>query len=139
MGCLRASSGPFDCIQAERCLATSHLAGQRGLFNREWVGGVVGVQFLGDRDADLGEGVKDLGFPEARGVVFEGEAVVPFVYAQAAKTVGVGELAQPLELLVAERRVQFIGDFEKCHIGDYTSGTRRVTSGEKKMQGPRSR
>jgi len=114
-------------------------SGQRGLFDREGIGDAVGVEFLGDGDPDLSKGVKDLSFPEARSVVFEGKAVVPFVYAQAAKTVGVGELAQPLELLVAERRVQFIGDFEKCHIGDYTSGTRRVTSGEKKMQGPRSR
>ena len=82
---------------------------------------------MGDGDPGLGEGVKDLSFPEARGVVFEGKAVVLFVNAQAAKTISVGEFAQSLELLVAERRVQFIGDFEKCHVGHYTSGTWRVT------------
>jgi len=82
----------------------------------------VGVELLGDRDADLGESVKDLGFPEARGIVLEGEAVMLLVYAQATKAIGVGELAQALELLVAKRRLQLIGDFEKCHAGNYTSG-----------------
>ena len=89
-----------------------HSAGQRSLFDWERVGGVVGVEFLGDGDADLGESVQDLGFSEARGIVFEGEAVVLFVYAQATKAIGVGELSQALELLVAERRLQLIGDFE---------------------------
>jgi len=76
---------------------------------------VVGVEFAGDGDAGLGQGVEDLGFAEARGVVFEGEEVVLFVDAQAAQAVGVGEFAEALELFVAERRVEFVGDFEKCH------------------------
>ena len=80
------------------------------------------VDFAGDGDAGLAEDVGDLGFAQARGVVFEGEVVLLLVDVEAAQAVGVGEFAEALELFVAERRVEFVGDFEECHGGDYSSG-----------------
>ena len=86
---------------------------------------------LDDGDAGLAEGVGDLGFAEARGVVFEGEGFAGVVNVKAAEAVEVGEFAEALELFVAERRVEFVGDFEKCHARDYTSGAAsRMAKGE---------
>lgn len=73
------------------------------------------VDPAGDGDAGLAEDVGDLGLAKARGVVFESEMVVLFVDAEAAETVGVGELTQAAELLEAERGLQFEGDVEECH------------------------
>jgi len=63
-----------------------------------------------------------LRFAEARGVVFERQEIVLFVHAKAAEAVGVGEFAEALELLDAQRGVQGERDFEKCHGLDYSSG-----------------
>jgi hypothetical protein len=73
----------------------------------------------------LAEGVKHLGLAQARGVVFEGEAPGGFVDMEAAEAVGVGEFAEPLELLVAEGSQEFVADFEKCHGGEYSSPSLR--------------
>ncbi len=56
-------------------------------------------------------------FAEARGVVLEGQAILQFIHAEAAEAVGVGEFTEALELLGAERGVQGVGDFKKCHAG----------------------
>jgi len=85
-----------------------------------------------DGNAGLAEGVEHLGFAEARGVVLEGEAPGGVVYMEAAEAVKVCEFAQALPLFVAERRVEFVGDFQKCHARNYSSDERGVASGEKK-------
>ena len=72
----------------------------------------------------MGEGVGDLGFAEARGVVLEGESFGRVVDVEAAEAVEIGEFAEALELFVAQGRMEFVGDFEKCHAGDYSSGER---------------
>jgi len=59
--------------------------------------------------------MSDLGVAEARGIVFESKVVVLFVDAEAAQAVGVGKFAKTGELVEAERGLQFVGDFEKCH------------------------
>ena len=61
----------------------------------------------------------DLGFPEARRVVFEGEVILLFVHAEAAKTVRIRKFAKATELLKAQRSLQFVGDFEECHTSKY--------------------
>ena len=70
-----------------------------------------------NRDASLGEGVGDLGFAEARGIVFEGEGFAGVVNVEAAKAVEIGELAEALELFVAQGSEEFVADFEKSHAG----------------------
>lgn len=72
---------------------------------------------MDDGDAGLGEGVGDLGFAEAGGVVLEGEGFAGVVDVEAAEAVEIGEFAEPLELFVAERREELVIDFEKCHAG----------------------
>jgi len=73
------------------------------------------MDFAGDGDAGAPEHVSDLGVAEARGVVFEGELVLLFVDAEPAEAVGVGEFAEALELLKAQRRLKFISDFKQRH------------------------
>ena len=75
--------------------------------------------------------MEHLGFAEARGVVLEGEAPGGVVYMEAAKAVKICEFAEALQLFVAERRIEFVGDFKKCHAGNYSSDERGVASGEK--------
>jgi hypothetical protein len=75
------------------------------------------VDFTGDGDAGLAEDVGDLRLAQARGVVFECELIFLLIDAEAAETVGVGELAEAVELFEAERGLQFVGDFEECHGG----------------------
>lgn len=41
--------------------------------------------------------------------------MIGFVQAEAAETVGVGELSDAAELVHAERSAEFVGDFEKRH------------------------
>lgn len=63
-----------------------------------------------------------MGFAEARGIVLEGEGFAGVVDVEAAETVEIGEFAEALELFVAQGRMEFVGDFEKCHARDYSSG-----------------
>ena len=79
------------------------------------------VDFAGDGDAGLAKDVGDLGLAEAGSVVFEGEMIVLLIDMEAAEAVGVGKFAQAAELLEAERGLQFVGDFQKCHGGNYSS------------------
>ena len=63
----------------------------------------------------------DLCVSEARGVIFEGNLVFPLIDAEFAQAVGVGEFSEALELLKAQRRLKFVGNFEERHGGDYSS------------------
>lgn len=73
----------------------------------------------GDDDPSLAENVRDLRVAEARSVVFEGEVIVLLVNTKAPQAVGVGEFAETAKLLEAERRLEFVGDFEECHKEKY--------------------
>lgn len=75
------------------------------------------VDFAGDSDFGLAEGVGHLCFAQPGSVVFEGELLFRVVQAKAAQAVGVGEFAELAELLLAQRRLQFIGHFDECHAG----------------------
>ena len=70
-----------------------------------------------DGDAGFAEDVGDLGIAQSGSVVFEGEVFLLFVDAEAAKSVGIREFAEALELFEGGGRVKFVGDFEKCHAG----------------------
>ena len=58
-----------------------------------------------DGDSGVAEDVRDLGFAEAGGVVFEREVEFGVVDLEAAEAVGVGEFAEGAELIVGERRL----------------------------------
>ena len=73
------------------------------------------TKLLLDGNTGLPEGVKHLGFAEARGVVFKGETAGGLVHMETAEAVGVSEFAEALELFVAEGSEQFVADFQKCH------------------------
>ena len=73
----------------------------------------------------------DLRFAKSRSVVFQCEAILLFVDAETAKAVGVGEFAQALKLFEGGRRLELVGDFEKCHGENYTSGEWRVGTDRK--------
>jgi hypothetical protein len=75
---------------------------------------------LDDGDAGLGESVSDLGFAEARGVVFEGEGFAGVIHVEAAQAIEIREFAEALELFVAQGREEFVADFEKRHAGNYS-------------------
>ena len=91
--------------------------------------GEVLVDLAIDGDAGATEDMGHLSFAQARGVVFEGEVVLLFVDAEAAKAVGVGKFAEASELFEAERRLQFKGDFEECHESKYKCKERRSEGG----------
>ena len=73
------------------------------------------IDFAGDGDAGAAEHVSDLGVAEARGIVFEGDLVFLLVDAEFPQAIGVGEFAEALELLKAQRGLQFISNFKKRH------------------------
>ena len=75
------------------------------------------VEAPGDGDAGLAEGVGHLGFAEARCVVFEGQLLPRIVQAKAAEAVSVGEFAEPAQLVVAQKGLQFVSHFDECHGG----------------------
>src|SRR5271169_4948874 len=54
-----------------------------------------------DGDAGLAEDVGHLGVAQARGVVFEGELIFPFVDMELAQAVGIGKLPEARQLLEA--------------------------------------
>ena len=87
------------------------------------------VDFVDDGNASLAENVGDLGFAEARGVVFEGELVFLFVDAEAAEAVGVGEFGETAKLFEAQWRLQLVGDFKECHGGKYKGKGTEVKGG----------
>ena len=72
--------------------------------------------------AGLAEYAGDLGFAQAGGVVFERQLIGGRVNAEAAQAVGVGELAEVAQLVIGERGLQFIGDFDECHGGIIAAG-----------------
>ncbi len=75
------------------------------------------VQAAEDRDARVAEGVCDLGFAEAGGVVFEREMSLGVVEMEAAKAIGVGEFSERAKLVVGQGRLEFEFGFEECHRG----------------------
>ncbi len=48
----------------------------------------------------MAEEMGDLGFTQARGVIFKGQAALFFIHAEAAQAVKVGEFAEALKLLI---------------------------------------
>jgi len=68
----------------------------------------------------VAEDVCDLGFAEARGVVFERDVKLGFVDLEAAEAVSIGEFAERAELLVGERRLEFEFGFEERHKKNYS-------------------
>jgi len=64
--------------------------------------------------------MSDLCLAQARSIVFEGQVVLIFVYAKAAKAIGISEFAEPAKLFEAQRRLELIRDFEECHRRKYT-------------------
>jgi hypothetical protein len=74
-----------------------------------------------DGDSRLSQDVGNLCFAEAGGIIFKRDLIFLFVHVHAAQAIGVRKFAKPLQLLMAERGMQVIGDFEKCHAGDYSS------------------
>ena len=77
--------------------------------------GLALVNAAGDGDAGLAEGVGDLRLAEAGSVIFEGQLLPRIVEAKAAQAVGVGEFAEPAQLLVAQRGLEFVSHFDECH------------------------
>ena len=70
-----------------------------------------------DGDAGMAEGVGHLGFAETRSVVFEGQLLPRIVETEPAQAVSVGEFAEPAQLVVAQRGLQFVSHFDECHGG----------------------
>src|SRR5271168_477919 len=87
--------------------------GEGSWFEGEWIDCAAdhGRDFAGYGDFCGAEHVDDLGFFQARGVVFKGQVVLGFIDAEAAQAVGVGEGTQEAELMRGERLLQLIGDF----------------------------
>ena len=79
------------------------------------------VRLARDGDSRLSQDVGNLCFAEAGGIVFKRDLIFVFVHVHAAQAIGVRKFAKPLQLLMAKRGMQVIGDFEKRHAGDYTS------------------
>jgi hypothetical protein len=75
------------------------------------------VDAAGDGYGGLAEDVGNLGVAEARGVVLEGEMFLGFVEAEAPEAVGIGKFAEAAELVLRERILQFVGDFDERHGG----------------------
>lgn len=75
------------------------------------------IDFAGDGYGGLAEDVGYLGVAEARGVVLEGEMFLGFVKAEAAEAVGIGKFAEAAELVLRERVLQFVDDFDEGHGG----------------------
>jgi len=59
--------------------------------------------------------------PEARGVILESDLILLLVDAEFAQAVGIGKPAETLELLKAERRLEFISNFKKRHALHYSN------------------
>ena len=75
------------------------------------------VQPTGHGNVSLAKGVRHLSFTQARGVVFEGQLLFRVVQAETAQAIGVGELSQMAQLVVAQRGLQFVSNFHECHGG----------------------
>ena len=75
------------------------------------------VEAAGDGDFGLAEGVDDLCFAEARSVVLKGHLLPRIVEAKAAQAVSISEFAEPVQLIVAQRGLQFVSNFHEGHGG----------------------
>jgi hypothetical protein len=79
------------------------------------------VRLSRDGDARLSQDVNDLSFTETGSVVFKSDLVFLFVHMDAAQAVGIGKFSEALQLLPSQGRLEFIGDFKKCHAGNYSA------------------
>lgn len=79
--------------------------------------GIRSVELAGDGDARLAESMSHLCFAEARGVVFERKLLSRIIESEASQAVGVGKFAEPVQLLVAQRGLQFVSNLHECHGG----------------------
>jgi hypothetical protein len=79
------------------------------------------IDFAGDGDAGEAESMGHLRVPEARGVLLESDPILLLVDAEFAQAVGISKPAETLELLEAERRLEFIGNFKKRQASDYSN------------------
>lgn len=75
------------------------------------------IQAAGDGDSRLAEGVGHLRLAQARSVIFERQLLSRIVEAEAAEAVSVSEFAEAVQLVVAQRGLEFEGNFDKCHGG----------------------
>jgi hypothetical protein len=75
------------------------------------------AEAAGDGDPGLAQGVGHLRFAQARSVVFKRQLLFRIVQPEAAQAVSVGEFAEVAQLVVVQRGLQFIGDFDECHGG----------------------
>ncbi len=78
----------------------SQLSGQGCLFERERIWAAIRRQRSHNGDSGMAEEMGDLGFTQARGVIFKGQAALFFIHAEAAQAVKVGEFAEALKLLI---------------------------------------
>ena len=92
--------------------------------------GGLGIDAAQDGDVRLAEDVDHLSFLEARGVVFEPEAVVGFVNAKTAESVGVGKETESAKLAGLERGLEFVGDFDEGHSGAIIAGGPAEAAGD---------
>lgn len=77
----------------------------------------LGINAAQDGDVRLAEDVDHLSFLEARGVVFEPEAVIGFVNPKTSESVGVGKESQGAKLAGLEWGLKFVCDFNERHDG----------------------
>jgi hypothetical protein len=92
--------GTDGCLHCER---VSKIA-ERALINSS-----------NNRDTGLTQNMGDLRVAQARSVVFESELVLLLIDAKPAQPISVSEFAKAVQLLKAERRLQFVGDFDQGH------------------------
>lgn len=76
--------------------------------------------------------VRDLGFPKARGVVFQRKQLLRFVDAKAAQAIDVCEFAEAAKFFGSQRRLQFVGNLDECHV-------RIIAAAQTRRQEPGSR
>ena len=93
------------------------------------------VDAADDGNAGVAKDVCDLGFAEARSVVFKRELPLAVVDRKAAKAVGVCEFSKRPELFVGERRLQFKFGFKECHAEIIARETAIGEADGKKVEG----
>lgn len=83
----------------------------------------MGIDAAQDGDVRPAEDVDHFRFLEARGVVFESEAVIGFVNPKTTESIGVGEETESAKLAGLEGGLKFVGDFDERHKGMIITGS----------------
>src|SRR5450631_710377 len=60
-------------------------------------------------------------FPQPRSVIFKRQVLPVVVHANLPQPIRIRERLQALELILTQRRLQLISDFDECHARHYTS------------------